>query len=120
MPTHHRAQHLIRGEQAEQVACQYLIEQGLDFVDKNIHCQQGELDLIMRDKQALVIVEVRFRQSNKYGGAVESITQKKQSRIIMATQQYLYDHQIDSAIRFDVVAMSSYHTINWIKNAFQT
>ena len=120
MSIKHRAKHLIRGEQAEQIAYQYLIKQGLHFVAKNFSCPQGELDLIMHDKEILVIIEVRLRQSNKYGNAMESITQKKQSRIIMATQQYLYDNQINSAVRFDVIAMSSYEQINWIKNAFQT
>lgn len=120
MPSKSRAKNLVDGEQAEHIACQYLIKQGLTFIDKNFHCPQGELDLIMRDEQTLVIIEVRLRRSNKYGGAVESITQKKQSRIIMATQQYLYDNQIQSAVRFDVIAMSSYENIHWIKNAFQT
>lgn len=120
MPTNHRAKHLIKGEQSELIACEYLIEQGLHVVDKNFSCPQGELDLVMRDGETVVIVEVRFRQSNKYGGAVESITHKKQSRIILTAQQYLYNNQINSAIRFDVIAMSSYENINWIKNAFQS
>ena len=112
--------HLIRGEKSEQIACQYLIGQGLQTIDKNFRCKYGELDLIMRENKTLVIVEVRFRKSNTYGGALESITQKKQSRIIAATEYYLLINKINNPIRFDVVAMSNDTDINWIKNAFQT
>lgn len=114
-----RPLHLVRGDKSEQLACQFLLKQGLLVLEKNFRCKHGELDLIMRDKQTLVIVEVRFRQSNKYGGALESITQKKQSRIIAATQYYLLLNKINSPIRFDVVTMSNDTDINWIINAFQ-
>ncbi len=115
-----KAPHLIRGETSEQLACNFLLKQGLQVVDKNYRCKQGELDLIMLDNQSLVIVEVRFRQSNIFGGALESITQKKQSRIIAATQVYLQKNKINSPIRFDVIAMSNEQNINWIQNAFQS
>jgi putative endonuclease len=114
-----RPLHLIRGEKSEQQACQYLLTQGLQLVDKNFHCKYGELDLIMRDLKTLVIVEVRFRQSSRYGNALESITKKKQSRIIVTTEYYLLKNKINSPIRFDVVTMSGDTEINWIKNAFQ-
>jgi putative endonuclease len=114
-----RPSHLLRGEKSEQLACQYLLKQGLKVVDKNFRCKHGELDLIMQDQQTLVIVEVRFRKSNLYGGALESITQKKQSRIMATTQYYLLLNKINSPIRFDVITMSNDTEFNWIKNAFQ-
>lgn len=110
--------HLQRGDQAEQQALDYLRKHGLQLVDRNYRCKSGELDLIMKDEHTLVVVEVRFRASAKYGGAVESITSKKQSRIIAATQHYLMTNKINSAIRFDVVAISG-ERIDWIPNAFQ-
>ncbi len=113
-----RSSHLMRGEKSEQIALQYLVKQGLIAIDKNYHCKHGELDLIMRDQQTLVIIEVRYRKSKKFGGAEESITATKQSRIIATTQHYLLVNKIKSAIRFDVIAMSGNNEINWIKNAF--
>ncbi len=113
-----KAEHLLRGESAERQACLFLVKQGLKLVARNFRCKQGELDLIMHDQQTLVIVEVRFRKTDKYGGAVESITRTKQSRIMAATQIYLSKHKINSAIRFDVVALSANNHIDWIKNAF--
>jgi len=115
-----RPLHLIRGDRSEQLACNYLEKQGLQLIDKNFRCKYGEIDLIMQDQKTLVIVEVRFRKSNQYGGALESITTKKQSRIIATTQHYLLTNKIKSLIRFDVIGMSSDTDINWIKNAFQT
>jgi len=115
-----RPLHLLRGEKSEQLACQYLLKQGLHLVDKNFRCKYGELDLIMKDSETLVIVEVRFRKSNKYGGALESISKKKQSRIITTTQYFISSNKINSQVRFDVITMSSDTDINWIKNAFQT
>ncbi len=111
--------HLVRGEQSEQLACDYLLQQGLQIVDRNFRCKYGELDLIMLDANTLVIIEVRFRKSDKYGGALESITRKKQARIIATTQYYLMKNKLKNSVRFDVITLSNDRNINWIKNAFQ-
>lgn len=113
-----KATHLIRGESAEEQAHNFLIDQGLKPVNRNFRCKQGELDLIMTDKQTLVIIEVRFRKTDKYGSAAESITPAKQSRIIAATHIYLSTQKTDRPVRFDVVAISGNGDINWIQNAF--
>lgn len=113
-----KAAHLLRGESAEEQAHNFLINKGLKPVCRNFRCKQGELDLVMTDKQTLVIVEVRFRKTDKYGSAAESITRSKQARIIAATQVYLAAHKTDCPIRFDVIAISGNGNINWIQNAF--
>ncbi|CAG7857220.1 hypothetical protein MCAMS1_01968 [biofilm metagenome] len=113
-----KAAHLLRGKSAEDQAYAYLIHQGLQPVCRNYRCRQGELDLVMRDGQTLVIVEVRYRKSNTYGSASESITPVKQNKIIAATQHYLSTTCTDCAMRFDVVALSGDGKIDWIKNAF--
>lgn len=113
-----KAAHLLRGEQAEQQALDYLQNQGLRLVCRNFRCRQGELDLVMTDRQTLVIVEVRFRKNSYYGSALESITAAKQSRIIAATQVYLARHKSNCPLRFDVVAFSGNGQMDWIKGAF--
>lgn len=115
-----KARHLIAGESAEEKAHRYLLDQGLKPVTRNFRCRHGELDLLMKDGEALVVVEVRYRQSTKYGGALESITRQKQSRIIAATQYYLTRHKTTCPIRFDVVAIAADDRVDWIKNAFLT
>jgi putative endonuclease len=113
-----KATHLLRGKSAEDQAHDFLVGKGLKPVCRNYRCKQGELDLVMSDQQALVIIEVRYRKSNVYGGALESITASKQARIIAATQHYLSTLRIDRPLRFDVVAISGDNSIKWIKNAF--
>jgi len=113
--------HLLKGDSAEQQALAYLQGQGLTLVCSNYRCKVGELDLVMKDGAALVIVEVRYRKSEEFGGALASITRQKQSRIVAATQHYVIINRLSHcAIRFDVVALSGDSRINWIKNAFQT
>jgi len=93
----------------------------LTLVCSNFRCKMGELDLVMEDGAALVIVEVRFRKSEQFGGALASVTRQKQARIVAATQHYVIINNLSrSAIRFDVVAVSGDNSLNWIKNAFQT
>lgn len=113
--------HLVKGDNAERQALVYLQQQGLTPVASNYRCKAGELDLVMRDGAALVIVEVRYRKSEQFGGALASITRQKQARIVAATQHYVIINKLSHcAIRFDVVALSGDSRINWIKNAFQT
>jgi putative endonuclease len=113
-----KATHLLRGEQAEQQAHDYLVLQGLKPLERNFRCKHGELDLIMTDLQMLVVVEVRFRKTDRYGSALESVTPAKQSRIIAATHVYLATLKADCPVRFDVIALSGNGNLDWIKNAF--
>jgi putative endonuclease len=113
-----KATHLIRGESAEEQAHKFLIAKGLKPVCRNYRCKQGELDLIMTDQQTLVIIEVRFRKTDQYGSALESVTRAKQSRIIAATHIYLSSQKTDRLVRFDVIAISGNGNVDWIQNAF--
>ena len=112
---------LQKGQEAEQRALRYLLRQGLRWLDSNFSCRYGELDLLLWDQQVLVVVEVRYRHNQCFGGAAASITVQKQARIIAATQHYVIMHGLGHvAVRFDVVALSADDSLNWIKNAFQT
>lgn len=113
-----KATHLIRGENAEEQAHQFLIEKGLKPICRNYRCKLGELDIIMSDQQSLVIIEVKYRKTDQFGSALENITRTKQSRIIAATQMYLSTQKVDCPIRFDVIAISGNGKIEWVQNAF--
>jgi putative endonuclease len=112
------AKHLEQGNLAERQARRYLAAQGLKFVCGNFRCKRGEIDLIMQDRQTLVIVEVRYRHSDQCGDPLETVTRRKQSRIIAATRYYLAKHPSNQAVRFDVIAISG-DGLNWVRNAFQ-
>jgi putative endonuclease len=113
-----KATHLLRGENAEEQAHDYLLKKGLKSVCRNYRCKFGELDLIMMDHHSLVIIEVKFRKTDKYGSALECVTRTKQSRIVAATHHYLSTHPVDCPIRFDVIAISGDSKIEWVQNAF--
>jgi putative endonuclease len=102
------ATHLLRGSRAERAARRWLEARNLSHIESNYYCHYGELDLVMLEDQCLVIIEVRYRQSEGYGGALESVTPVKQQRIARATQHFL-QHRRKHAhrpLRFDVLAVS--------------
>lgn len=110
------------GNEAEDSALAYLKKSGLKLIVRNYRCRAGELDLVMLDGQTLVLIEVRYRASDRYGGAAASITRHKQRRIITAAR-HLLATRTDLRrypARFDVIAMSSLgeNHIQWIKGAF--
>jgi len=112
------------GHELEREALNYLESQGLTHVISNFQCKLGEIDLIMEDQETLVFVEVRFRNTDKYGEAAASVTRYKQSKIIRAATIYLQRRNLYDkvACRFDVVGLSPGSVgkdVVWIKDAFQ-
>jgi len=118
----HTQQQII-GKSKEKLACQYLEEKGFKLIEKNYYCRRGEIDLIMRDQDSLVFVEVRYRKNANFGSALESVNTKKQKCLIFSAEHYLQQTHTPLAARFDVVAISGSDTnpvIDWVKNAFGT
>ena len=111
------AAHLQRGSDTEQLACEHLQANGLRLLQRNYRLKMGEIDLIMRDGVTIVFVEVRYRKTQRYGGALHSIDPRKQARIIRTAQYYLQYHAPNALARFDVVAVEG-QQLHWIKNAF--
>lgn len=119
--TEQKARHLKQGALAEQIAATFLQHQGLILIEKNFRSKYGEIDLIMRDGNALVFVEVRLRASQKFGGAAASISKSKQQKLSNTAEFYLQQHnQPDFSCRFDVILMQAAdaNAVEWIKNAF--
>lgn len=107
------------GKDAEHRAATLLLAAGLQLVRRNYRCRGGEIDLVMRDKDALVFVEVRFRRSDTFGGALASIDRHKQRRVTIAAQHYLQRHPWSGPCRFDVVGLGpAPDAQSWIRNAF--
>ena len=111
----HRTSRRRSGDQAEADALTYLLKAGLKLVQQNFLCKGGEIDLIMQDGKVLVFVEVRKRTSMQFGGAVASVTPAKQRRMVHAAQVYLMSQKVQTACRFDLVAIDG-DNINWLKN----
>lgn len=110
------------GKSAEDAALNYLEKQGLVLVTRNYRCRQGEIDLVMRDGRSLVFVEVRYRSSQRFGGALESVNGIKQQRLVHAGGHYLAATRSDVPVRFDVIGMAPGQdgfAISWVKDAFR-
>ena len=92
-------------------------------VSRNYRCRLGEIDLVMRDTDTLVFVEVRRRRSRAFGGGLDSVDARKRARIVAAAEHYLMVNRIgdDRPCRFDVVAIDGpprSATIEWVRGAF--
>ena len=107
------------GRDAETDAIDFLQQQGLKLVDRNYHSRRGEIDIIMRDVDTLIFIEVKYRRSDRYGGAAEMVTPQKQKKIIATALHYLQHKRLDPACRFDVIAITPERGVEWIKAAFE-
>jgi putative endonuclease len=113
------------GAAAEQLAAEYLQARGLVVLERNVRCRAGELDLVCLDSGVLAVVEVRQRVRVDFGGALASVTWRKQRKIIRATQLFLQRRAQwrRHVVRFDVLAVEGVpdgaHRIVWIKDAFR-
>ncbi|PCF97240.1 YraN family protein [Vreelandella nigrificans] len=110
-----------RGAAIEQLAAQWLQQQGLRLVTSNHHVKGGELDLVMTDQDILVFVEVKHRTTTRYGHPLETVTAQKQYRLIRAAKLYIARHAISSPCRFDILAITGTPpslVFQWEKAAF--
>lgn len=106
------------GSQYERMAAEYLEKQGVVILEQNYHARQGEIDIIGKDKDYLIFVEVKYRKNAESGDPAEAVTSWKQRHIRMTAQYYLYSHRYgDIPCRFDVVSILD-HEILWIQDAF--
>lgn len=107
------------GAKVEQLVRDYLTAHGFSIIEMNYRCKQGEVDIIAKDGQYYVFIEVKYRNSVRYGTPQEAVGIAKQRRISKAAQYYLYSHNLDECtpVRFDVAAVLE-NKIMYYKNAF--
>ena len=107
------------GQTAEAHAERYLISQGLKRIARNWRCRFGEIDLIMREGNTLVFIEVRMRSHADFGGAAASVDAGKQRKLLAAAKLYLSALPEMPKCRFDVIALTDRQAPpQWIKSAF--
>ena len=106
------------GGQGEADAQAYLTQKGLDVVETNYRRRTGEIDLVARQGETVVFVEVKRRVNLRYGRPAEAVTRAKQARILRTALLYLQEKCLwDCPVRFDVIEMLP-GTIRHIENAF--
>ena len=113
-----RSARAIAGERAELLAADFLAARGVTIVERNFRRRCGELDLIARDGDTLVFVEVRLRTRNDFGGAAASITSRKRARMTAAAGLYLARLRRTPPCRFDAVLLDAIDAsrIEWLKD----
>src|SRR5690606_26969518 len=112
------------GSRIEVAARSHLEQAGLQSIASNAGYRFGELDLVMRDGETVVFVEVRYRRSRFFGGGTASIDAGKRRRLVLAAQQFLASHPVlrDKPCRFDVIDATGAPdapTLNWLRDAFR-
>lgn len=111
------------GDRAEQLAHEFLLDQGLRPVARNFRSRGGEIDLIMLDRHCLAFIEVRYRCSSRFMEPVVSVDRHKQRKIIRTAAMFAArNHRFATrTMRFDVVALEGEDppAITWIRDAFR-
>ncbi len=113
------------GSRGERLAQEHLGNAGYQIVETNYRCQWGEVDIIARDDDFLVFVEVRTRRGTSFGTPEESITKEKAQRLIATAETYLDEHQASAAQwRIDFISVEMDHQgrlkpLRHIKNAVE-
>ncbi len=113
------------GREAERLALDYLLGEGLALVARNFHCRLGEIDLVMLDRQCLVFAEVRYRANNRFANAVLTVDHRKQGKLGRAAMMFVRRHRqfAQHTMRFDVVGVDRDVDgdvfVEWIRDAFR-
>lgn len=108
------------GTNKENMAVAYLEAQGVHILERNYRCRQGEIDIIGRQGEYLIFVEVKYRQTTKSGASWEAVGITKQKKICRVADYYRLSKGLgeSTSVRYDVLAIQD-SEIYWLPNAFQ-
>lgn len=109
------------GKQGEAIAASFLKKNGYHIIEKNFRCPLGEIDIVAREKNELVFIEVKTRKSSELGYPEQAVGINKQKKMSQLALWYLQKKNSDAQARFDVVAVTlsaDGDEIKLIKNAF--
>jgi len=113
-----------KGLRYEHQAREYLQDRGLQLLTQNFSSRYGEIDLIMRERDTVCFIEVKFRKSFAYGGAASTISRSKQRKIVKTALYYIAGRRrlARQSLRFDALLIQRQFDgsdrVDWIKNAF--
>ncbi len=112
------------GLEGEEIACRELRRRGYRILDRRYRTRLGELDIVAREDQTIVFVEVKTRRSRRYGLAEEAVTRRKRDKLVTMATDYLARKALaDRPCRFDVVGVEIHErgspTVRVVRDAFQ-
>lgn len=99
------AKHIELGMKGESIARQYLEEKGYEIIETNWYHDKDEIDIIAKEKDELVIVEVKTRSTDYFGDPEDAVGPQKEEFLIRATEKYLEENELDMDTRFDIVSI---------------
>ncbi len=109
------------GKLGEEFAIHFLVSKGFKILATNWRFRNDEVDIIAKDADYLVIVEVKTRSTSYFGEPFTAVTKKKQAFLIRAANAYIEQNNIDLECRFDIISIvfvNNQHQIEHIKDAF--
>jgi putative endonuclease len=109
------------GKKGEEIALKYLKDKGYKILDINWRFNKDEIDIIARDNDSLVIIEVKTRSTDYFGPPEDAVDERKEKYLIRATEAYIDKNNLDIDSRFDIISIISnkYETsIDHIIDAF--
>lgn len=117
------AEHITLGKRGEDLAADYLAGKGYTIVERNWRNSHQEIDIIAKDRDELVVVEVKTRRTDIYGSPDEAVSERKQALLVSAANAYIDQHDLFCDTRFDIISviMPKYGEpiIEHIENAFE-
>lgn len=106
-----------KGRRTEAAAIKYLEDQGLVYVTKNFHGRYGEIDIIMKDDDVIVFVEVKYRKNLRFDSGSYAVDYRKQKKIYYTAMEYLKKNRLThKEMRFDIIDILA-NNIEWTQDA---
>lgn len=113
------------GRAGEELACDFLKEQGFFIAARNYRSEQGEIDIIAEDREFVLFVEVKLRRADAGYLPREAVTANKKNRIMHAAKNFIYRSRNSLKPRFDIIEIIMNERqdlkdadVKWIENAF--
>jgi putative endonuclease len=115
------AQHNELGKKGEQMAVDFLLENGYDIVARNYRFDKAEVDIIAKQKDTLAIIEVKARSTSDFGDPQDFVKPKQIKNLVKAVDEYVTINDLDVEVRFDIIAITKAgknYKIEHLENAF--
>ncbi len=115
------AQHNELGNKGEQLAVDYILQQGYAIVERNYRFDKAEVDIIAKKEDILAIIEVKTRSTSDFGNPQDFVKPKQIQRLVKAVDEYVNVNDLDVEVRFDIIAITKEgkgFNIEHLENAF--
>ncbi|NOY47245.1 MAG: YraN family protein [Chlorobi bacterium] len=115
------AQHNELGKKGEQLAVDFLLQQGYAIMERNYRFQKAEVDIIAKKEDTLAIIEVKTRSTSDFGNPQDFVKPKQIQRLVKAVDEYVTVNNLDVEVRFDIIAITKQEkgfNIEHLENAF--